>query len=387
MTTCRPASVALRRPLVLLLSAALLLPQCAVPASAGQLQQPPQRRTLLQWLFGGSPRQQEDIITLPTRKKRPRVKKHNAGSITTLSTQVPLAKAVDARHVLVVGDFLAAGLADGLEAAFAGDATTVVDSRTSTASGLTRDDYFNWPGTLGKYLAETHPAAVVVLLGANDRQQIRGKGSSIKFDSPAWTEAYRARVDALIKVADEAHAPLIWVGLPSFRIDATNAAALQFNAVYRNETAKAGAEFVDIWDGFVDENGKFMLTGFDVNGQPVRLRTSDGVGMTEAGKRKMAFYAEKPVRKILGDPLTVEKIVRLDQQGLLGPTVPEVTPKTAGVAVRIAPISLTDPELDGGATLLGDPGEKTTISGTLLPGRSGPAPVGRVDDDRLPALQ
>ena len=40
-----------------------------------------------------------------------------------------------------------------------------------------------------------------------------------------------------------------------------------------------GGEFVDIWDGFVSENGDFIVSGSDVNGQQVRLRTSDGVAV------------------------------------------------------------------------------------------------------------
>ena len=51
----------------------------------------------------------------------------------------------------------------------------------------------------------------------------------------------------------------------------------------------------------VDEEGKFMVTGSDVNGQQVRLRSSDGVNMTEAGRRKLAFYVEKVARRHLSD--------------------------------------------------------------------------------------
>ena len=32
-----------------------------------------------------------------------------------------------------------------------------------------------------------------------------------------------------------------------------------------------------------------------MNGQPVRLRSDDGINLSKAGKRKVAFYAEKPL--------------------------------------------------------------------------------------------
>ena len=42
------------------------------------------------------------------------------------------------------------------------------------------------------------------------------------------------------------------------------------------------------------------MNGPDMNGQPVRLRGSDGISLSKAGKRKVAFYVEKPLNKLLG---------------------------------------------------------------------------------------
>ena len=64
---------------------------------------------------------------------------------------------------------------------------------------------------------------------------------------------------------------------------------LAFNDVYHAAAQDTGGEFVDIWEGFVDENGAFVSTGPDVNGQPVRLRTDDGINMTIGGKRKLVI--------------------------------------------------------------------------------------------------
>ncbi|MGO7947181.1 hypothetical protein ACC722_39065, partial [Rhizobium ruizarguesonis] len=49
--------------------------------------------------------------------------------------------------------------------------------------------------------------------------------------------------------------PLIWVGLPAFESDSMTADAVQMNQLYRKQVESIGGEFVDIWDGFVDENG------------------------------------------------------------------------------------------------------------------------------------
>lgn len=378
MTSARSRPFTLQTMIIAVVGGALIATSFPADAFAQQVRQ---RKTIFDWLFGQKRQQQPDIIQLPTRKK-PKIKKRtSSGSVTTITTKdkPPPTKNADARHVLVVGDFLAAGLADGLQAAFAEDPATVIDSRTNPASGLVRDDYHNWPQTLTTSLTEIKPAAVLIMLGSNDRQQMAINGGKEKFDSPAWNDAYTARVQSMFKIAGDNRTPVVWVGLPAFKSGQTSAAALQLNSVYRNEAARAGAEFVDIWDGFVDENGKFIVSGSDINGQPVRLRTSDGVGMTAAGKRKMAFYAEKSLRKIIGEPLTVEKLIRLESERLLEPSA-----EGSGPLVRTPPISLTDPELDGGGALLG--AEKTVTAKSAYPAISEKAPPGRVDDFTYPAL-
>lgn len=374
----RPASKSLSRICHLItwtVMVAFLSGSLPLDAQAQEVRQ--QRRTLLDWLFGGQKRKQPDVIELPTRKK-PRVKKRGSQSVTLLETAAPaITKNADARHVLVVGDFMAAGLAQGLTAAFAQDPSTVIDVRVNNASGLVRTDFYDWQKSLPEMLREINPAAVVLMIGSNDRQQMRVEGGKLDVDTPEWNAAYTSRVQSMLALGKEAGVPLIWVGLPAFKGSKTSAAALQFNTVYRSETARVGAEFVDIWDGFVDENGKFAQSGSDFNGQPARLRTSDGIGMSAAGKRKLAFFAEKPIRKILGDPLTVEQLIRLDDKNQLASPQAD-TPK--GPPVRTPPISLTDPELDGGSDLLGAPGATAATGQLPLAIGDTPPPAGRVDD-------
>lgn len=78
----------------------------------------------------------------------------------------------DARTILIVGDFLASGLGDGLTAAFETSPGVVVEARGNVSSGLVRDDYYDWPEQLPKMIDELKPAMVVVMIGANDRQQM-----------------------------------------------------------------------------------------------------------------------------------------------------------------------------------------------------------------------
>jgi hypothetical protein len=54
---------------------------------------------------------------------------------------------------------------------------------------------------------------------------------------------------------------------------------------------KAGIVYADIWDGFVDEAGRYSAQGPDYEGQIRRLRTGDGVYFTKFGARKQQEHS------------------------------------------------------------------------------------------------
>src|SRR5258708_28109265 len=64
---------------------------------------------------------------------------------------------------------------------------------------------------------------------------------------------------------------------------------------------KAGIIFVDIWDGFVDESGRYSPQGPDYEGQIRRLRTGDGIYFTKFGARKLAHYVEREIDRVMGN--------------------------------------------------------------------------------------
>ncbi|ASY64265.1 putative periplasmic protein [Sinorhizobium sojae CCBAU 05684] len=370
-------------------------------ATIAAAQEPVPRRNLLQRLFGlgQRPIYYDDRYTYPEAPRPRRIQKRRAqpagvqqrrqqrAKPRLAETPPPapvIEKSPDAKKILVVGDFVAASLGDGLKVAFEETAGIAIETRASGSSGLVRDDYFDWPEVLPGYVAELNPAAIVISIGANDRQTMGVGDSKEKFRTDRWTEEYRRRVSTLAALARKDNLPVFWVGMPPFQSSAMTADMVTFNGIYREEAEKAGGHFIDIWDGFVDEEGKFVLTGSDINGQQVRLRGSDGINLTKAGKRKLAFYVEKEIRKLLGDGATTGSDLGAD--GLKDLVV--TTPLASEDIVRTQPISLTDPALDGATALLGagDPPKGNGKSARDLLVEKGEivsAPPGRVDDFRL----
>ncbi|ESY13484.1 DUF459 domain-containing protein [Mesorhizobium sp. M0999] len=348
-------------------------------------QEQPQNRgwSLRDLLF---PRRSERIEPpLDVRKAKPKVKKKPRAPVEPSAPIVE--KTPDARVVLVIGDFMANGLAEGLETAFADNANIRIVERANGSSGFVRDDVYNWPEQVKSLVESERPAAVVVMLGSNDRQQMRVNDVREQPRSENWTKEYERRTEALGKALAATKVPYLWVGMPAFKTPKMTSDMLAFNDIYHSAAEKNGGEFVDVWDGFVDENGAFVSTGPDINGQAVRLRSDDGINVSKAGKRKLAFYTEKPLAKILGLAAPGSVVTAAAPAG--APVEAPSLPAAPIVVDRTVPMLLNDPALDGGTELLGAaaapkanpdlPGEKL-----ILEGKAPEASPGRADDFSWP---
>ena len=322
-----------------------------IAVSSASAQERP--RTIFDLLFGQKQAQPQRQYEQPKpQRARPAKPKRAPKAATPAARAVPTAaprpeinfveKKLDAKKVLVVGDFIGHGLAEGLDVAYASNPDMRITSRINGSSGFVRDDHFDWPANIGKILDEEKPAAVVVMIGSNDRQAITGKGQNLAARSAEWKAEYQRRVSQFMKEISDKNYPVIWVGQPPFRPRGMSQDMLALNEIYRTTSEKAGGKFVDVWDGFVDEDGNFSETGFDINGQTARLRANDGINTTSAGKRKLAFYAEKPLNALFGDNRGSEQLL------------PATTKQDPAKPVdRIAPVSLRDINRDNSGVLLG----------------------------------
>lgn len=294
-------------------------------------------------------------------------------------------KLPDARTVMVVGDFLASELAAGLTDAYAKSPGVKVVDKANGSSGFVRTDFYDWGASIGSLLDTVKPSVVVMMIGSNDRQQITVDGKSEPVRSDEWVEEYSKRVRAFAKILDDRHIPLVWVGVPSFRSASMSSDMLALNDIYQKIVGEEKGSFVDIWDGFVDDNGAFTLTGPDVNGQPTRLRLDDGINFSRAGKAKIAFYAEKDLNRLLGDAVSPD-IASLPSGNGSQPG----SPVGEGPTERTQPIPLDDQgtgdnSVLAGATVTPALGGETPMEKLTAEGIGSTPPSGRADNFGGPA--
>jgi uncharacterized protein len=352
--------------------------------------------------------------------------------------------------IVVMGDANADWLAYGLEDAFSENPDIAIVRKHRTDSGLIRYDQrrdsAEWPQVAREIIAAEKPKFIVMMIGNNDRQTIREKAPPVakpgvakgnapaaqpgaatapigppvppdaeqqtpdpaeaaeqhpnmtpeqarqatygpwEFHTEKWELAYVKRIDATIAALKSAGVPVIWVGLPSQRGTKASSDSSYLNELYRSRAEKAGIVYVDIWDGFVDEAGRYSPQGPDYEGQIRRLRTGDGVYFTKFGARKLAHYVEREIQRLIGNKgmpvaLPVDPGPQAPSAKPGGPAQrPAVGPVVPLTVTRVAPEEL----IGGGRAAPPPPAPEATATRVLTKGEPVPAPSGRADDFSWP---
>jgi hypothetical protein len=79
-----------------------------------------------------------------------------------------------------------------------------------------------------------------------------------QFREERWVELYTKKIEEMIGVLKSKGVPVLWVGLPAVRGPKATADTLFLDSLYRDAAGRAGITYVDVWDGFVDEAGRFL---------------------------------------------------------------------------------------------------------------------------------
>ena len=157
------------------------------------------------------------------------------------------------------------------------------------SSGLTRDDFLDWPARLQQVIAQQNPDAFVLFFGGNDAQAIRIDGSWHDFGSDIWLTEYRERVRGLMAELTEAGRDVYWMGMPVVRSADFQEKVDVMNEIYRTEAANfEQVTYVDSTPVFTGPDGGFSEYLTDDEGDLVDMRLNDGIHLTTAGGIRLA---------------------------------------------------------------------------------------------------
>ncbi len=346
------------------------------------------RRTLFDLLFGEEPKQ------APPPQQQQTQPRQQAPTAALPPPKPQVEKSPNATRLAVFGDSMAVDLSRALERFYAEDANLVVIGQGVSSSGFVRDDYFDWNQTLADQIAADSFDVAVVVIGVNDRQEIKVNGQTFPALSESWTTAYQARLNTFLGQLRAARKPVIWVGLPPMSRSEYSTAMSQISALQKMAAFSGGVEFLDIYDRFIGEDGKYSSYGPDVNGQNARMRKDDGIHFSAAGADKLAFSISQSLRTIYrGGTVTMavaDPLAGTDAAAMLRPPYQGLGQvRLLEVAGAVMPLSRAPQRASDLITANSAPAAAPAFSLEQLM----QAPIGRVDafgvgiDPNAPAVQ
>jgi uncharacterized protein len=182
---------------------------------------------------------------------------------------------------------------------------------------------------------------------AEEKKPVRQVNGTLEFRSEQWERVYNKRIDDTIAALKSKGVPVFWVGLPAIKGTKSTSDTSYLNNLYRARAQRAGIVFIDVWDGFVDENGRYTSFGPDYEGQQRRLRSGDGVFFTKYGARKLAHYVEREIRRYMTNRMVSLPSVPTAPMAPTAPGKPSERP-LAGPVVPLAAVPANSDELLGG---------------------------------------
>jgi uncharacterized protein len=372
------------------------------------------------------------------------------------SSKAPPPRKLDtqpASTIVVIGDSLADWLAYGLEEIYADSPQIGIDRKIRPNSGLIhyepRNDTLEWSQAVKDILATEKPAAIVVMLGLNDRVPLKaslpreGKpeakpaapgtaapagqtaqppqqgpdkdskpaaqpagaaaaqppdeqppvaadvphaapGGTYEFHTDEWAELYAKRIDDMIAALKSKGVPVVWVGMPAIRGPRATSEMSYLDDLFHARADKAGIVYVDVWDGFVDDSGRYAVQGPDFEGQIRRLRSGDGVHFSKAGAEKLAHYVEHELSRVMTNPVAPVALPApeaaapaMTAPGAVRPAIGPVLP----LAVRGAG---EGGDLLGAGSRPSPASPDPTAASVLVRGEALAAPAGRADNYTWP---
>lgn len=214
-----------------------------------------------------------------------------------------------AEHPLQVwagGDSMSMAIDDSLSRLAGGTGVMKVETDSHVSTGLTRPDYYNWPGEINSIVQEDNPDVMVFITGANDWQGMTNPDGSV-FDSTIgdakWLAEYTRRVDGVMSLMEAQHRLVIWIGLPIMASSTYDAHMKTLSAIYEQEAAKhPGVVYVPLYQLFQDATGswaRYLPVGTGGTLEEMRIG-NDGVHFSIAGGDRAANAVLDEIKKEAG---------------------------------------------------------------------------------------
>lgn len=200
--------------------------------------------------------------------------------------------------VLLIGDSMGNNLGSGLIYQLERTKGINFIKRSKGSTGLSNSWFYDWPAELKPMLGRYKPNLVIIMLGANDRQNMKVAGSTLSFGTAKWKAAYRDQIDRITAMITKAGSYSLWVGLPVMGPKSYGEGMAQLNELYASQAPSTpGVTYLDVWNYLADERGQYR-DRVRVNQSFTKIRGGDGIHFSSSGMRVLASYVMMQIRDI-----------------------------------------------------------------------------------------
>lgn len=193
--------------------------------------------------------------------------------------------------VLISGDSMTEAFGKYLKADLIDTGVAQVTHDFRFSSGLARPDFFDWPAHLAALMTQYDPDVVVLMVGANDGQDISVNGQVLDFGSEAWVAMYAERVSATMDLIAVDGRRIYWIGQPIARSDTYSAKMRVLDDIYAAEAeGRENVVYIDTWALFTAPDGTYSAYLIGDDGESHLMRMDDGIHLSVTGAHRLTNY-------------------------------------------------------------------------------------------------
>jgi hypothetical protein len=230
---------------------------------------------------------------------------HAPGASASLANDVPRTLALapsltpvepgKPRVVALAGDsMMAVGLSATLMRQAAGDKNLRIVKAFKSGTGLARPEVYNWMDEYPAMLGSEKPEVVIVAIGANDGQGFVVDHKVLAYGTDAWRQVYQDRLASFLAMVSAGGARVVWVALPPMRVPVYDEKIAAINRIaYTVVSQSPQASWWNPVSLVGDEQGKFREFETEANGQAMRVRSTDGIHLSDEGAGKLTVLLMK----------------------------------------------------------------------------------------------
>lgn len=233
-------------------------------------------------------RRQQEKIAAQEAKRQAYLRQIAAQEANKELTKVTINKG---QKVFFIGDSLMQGVAPWamktLQTTYGIESINL--SKQST--GLSYNTFFDWPKTVEETLGEESSIGLlVVFLGPNDPWAVPDpdkKGPYVPFASERWVQLYHAKMRRILEAAKAHSVSVIWVTPPNTRKKELHQSMIKLRHIIESGADKKEVLLIN-GQRLLGENEQEYFDSIVIDGNPVKLRTADGIHFTAAGQKIVA---------------------------------------------------------------------------------------------------